>query len=479
MTSAAPTMLALETDSMWLVVIAVSIVTFPAVLILGRLIRRPGGLASGIALTLPLALPVLAAVAFRPGVLPEITVLRPAVPAFLQSPKQLLHLLLLSDETAHTVTPYAFSGSTGAWLLFVGASLSSFMLLRRALGGMVVRRLLRRARPLERSAAAHLSATVERLSLAAGLRRAPCVVVSPAVGAVAFATSRGRGWIVLAEELLSELDDDELGAVLAHEIAHLAARDVEVVTAAGVLRDMVAWNPIAHFAYRRLLRERELEADRRAATLTGRPLAVASSLLKMCELTKVSRRGRSPALAFLYRRASVSQRVSRLIALADGGTAAMPPCWAPYVLATCLVAALGLQVGARVAHQDGAALALMWGTPPSSEARIWQPPGTEWEPKKQRSRSVTGSHDAPPRTALGFNRAGVRSGYLLQVAERTVALKRRDFPEWLHYVSALAERRGLSAAALRREASRNWHAVPLFPTAEDVPFGIYRVEQLP
>ena len=49
MVSASPTILALETDSAWVVVLAVSAVTLIAALILRRLIGRPGGLVAEVA----------------------------------------------------------------------------------------------------------------------------------------------------------------------------------------------------------------------------------------------------------------------------------------------------------------------------------------------------------------------------------------------------------------------------------------------
>ena len=148
MISAAPTILALETDSAWVVVLAVSVVTLSAALLLRRVIRRPGGVAAGVFLTLPLLLPVVAAVAFQHPVLPEIAVLKPVGAALLERPGRLLHVLLVSDGRRDVVTPYALSGSAGPWLLVIGGLASAFMLLRRFVGFVLVRRLVRRCRPL-------------------------------------------------------------------------------------------------------------------------------------------------------------------------------------------------------------------------------------------------------------------------------------------------------------------------------------------
>jgi len=76
---------------------------------------------------------------------------------------------------------------------------------------------------------------VERLSQVAGVRT-PAVAVAPSsvpnsftVGGVANAT------LVVSEGLLEALDSEELDAVLAHELAHVANRDVRVMTLASLL----------------------------------------------------------------------------------------------------------------------------------------------------------------------------------------------------------------------------------------------------
>ncbi len=48
MISAAPTIVTIETNSAWVVIVAVSLVTFPIALFLRRLIDRPGALASSL-----------------------------------------------------------------------------------------------------------------------------------------------------------------------------------------------------------------------------------------------------------------------------------------------------------------------------------------------------------------------------------------------------------------------------------------------
>ena len=77
MTSAAPTLLAVETNSAWVVIPLVSLVSFLAAVLLRRIINRPGGFMSGLLLVLPLVLPIVAAIVYEHGVLPEIAVMQP------------------------------------------------------------------------------------------------------------------------------------------------------------------------------------------------------------------------------------------------------------------------------------------------------------------------------------------------------------------------------------------------------------------
>jgi heat shock protein HtpX len=110
--------------------------------------------------------------------------------------------------------------------------------------------------------------------------------------------------------LLSTLDEDELEAVLAHELAHVASRDVVVMTAASVFASVAAFivrggqrlgrgsrrrdeadSPmflfvilaglvyvVSYVVFQALSRYRELAADEGSAILTGRPQALCSAL---------------------------------------------------------------------------------------------------------------------------------------------------------------------------------------------------------
>jgi heat shock protein HtpX len=161
-----------------------------------------------------------------------------------------------------------------------------------------------------------LHGTVDRLCALADMPK-PRVAVSDIDMPNAFATGRNADHAVLCVTtgLLRRLEPEELEGVLAHELSHVAHKDVAVITIAsflGVLAGLLVrfafyselfggrrqdQNTAAMFAVimavsalvyalsflllRALSRYRELAADRSAAFLTGRPSALASALVKV------------------------------------------------------------------------------------------------------------------------------------------------------------------------------------------------------
>lgn len=194
-----------------------------------------------------------------------------------------------------------------------------------------------------------LNAAVTRLSAQLDLP-APTVAIRRTAVPNAFTLGRSpeNTTVVVTEGLLDRLDDDEIEAVLAHELSHVKNRDVTVMTLAlflptvtyslattgfsiietillefdsgskghgvallvalltAVFTFTIAvpfW--IGSFLFLRLLsRYREFAADRGAAGLTGNPLALATALRKlddaMTELPDQDVRQRDGGLEALY-----------------------------------------------------------------------------------------------------------------------------------------------------------------------------------
>ncbi|MFR9797138.1 zinc metalloprotease HtpX [Streptomyces sp. MS06] len=173
-----------------------------------------------------------------------------------------------------------------------------------------------RGRVVEREEYPELHAVVDRLCALADMPK-PVVAVSAMDMPNAFATGRNpdHAVVCVTTGLLRRLEPGELEGVLAHELSHVAHKDVAVITIAsflGVLAGLVVrfafysslfgggrrdQNTAAVFAavigvsvavyaisfllIRALSRYRELAADRAAALLTGRPSALASALTKV------------------------------------------------------------------------------------------------------------------------------------------------------------------------------------------------------
>lgn len=95
--------------------------------------------------------------------------------------------------------------------------------------------------------------------------------------------------VILSSRLLGELDEDQLEGVLAHELAHVSRRDGILHWPSLVLRDLLAFNPVAHRIFDRLLVEREKDSDQRAAEATGRPGALAKALVDVALLAQGAR----------------------------------------------------------------------------------------------------------------------------------------------------------------------------------------------
>ncbi|MDQ3986813.1 MAG: M56 family metallopeptidase [Actinomycetota bacterium] len=468
MTSSAPAILALETDSAWVVILAVSVVTLVIVGLLRRLIGRPGGLFSGLLLLLPLVTPLLAAFVYEQAVLPEIAVLQPAATTLLDRSENLMHLLLVDDGSDRGFTLYALSGSAGPWLVLIGASATSFMLLRRLAGRIIVARTIKRSVRPDPRLHGEVEEWTEELAAESGLKHIPELLVMTS-GVGAFATGGGKSKIVISEDLLCDLEPSEVRAILAHEIAHLQAKDVQLMSVAGVLRDLVAWNPFAHVAYRRLAVNRELEADRRAAEATKDPLAVASGLVKICELMRSRSSSRYPAPAFLRSRGRLKRRVSALIALADGGAvAARPAASAPYLIAALLALVLGLEVAHGITRDAGSGLAIMFGS--SAEPEPWYGDTFTRRAKWQHGEIP----ESPSKADSQFIKRARRLEVTAPYSAVFFSMRRRDLPRWKKQIADVARRRGISPDEVLSRTS-DMQAVPLM---SDSGLGIYRLNQL-
>ncbi|MEM4389397.1 MAG: M48 family metalloprotease [Candidatus Micrarchaeia archaeon] len=210
----------------------------------------------------------------------------------------------------------------GAWL---GISLI-FLFIQWWFGPTLIR-WSTGAREVSEREAPQLHALVSRLAKLAGVPKPKLLIVnSPTPNAFAFGRTQASSYVAVHTGLLERLNKEEVEAVLAHEIAHIRHRDVAVMTVASTLPVMLYYAFIlfggsllggrdredrmgyitvwlgamlAQFLGTLLVmflsRMREYYADAFSAYATGKPLALASALVKITYFP--AREARSPVMA--------------------------------------------------------------------------------------------------------------------------------------------------------------------------------------
>ncbi|MBB1257009.1 zinc metalloprotease HtpX [Streptomyces alkaliterrae] len=208
------------------------------------------------------------------------------------------------------------------------------------------------AREVTPEQAPELHGAIDRLCALADMPK-PRVAIAETDVPNAFATGRSqeKALVCATTGLLRRLEPQELEGVLAHELSHVAHRDVAVMTfasflgvLAGSITRMALWSGmmrgggrnnntailailiplvsavvyVISFLLTRLLsRYRELSADRGAALLTGRPSALSSALTKitgqMSRIPTRDLRRAEPFNAFFFAPAFSGGAMSKLL----------------------------------------------------------------------------------------------------------------------------------------------------------------------
>lgn len=131
-----------------------------------------------------------------------------------------------------------------------------------------------------RVAGPDVQGVADRLAARFGTAR-PRLLIVGVRRPVALTVGARRPAILLSDWMRHHLDPRELESVLAHELGHVAHRDVLVTWLATILRDAFFYLPTSWAAYRQFQYERELACDDLAVKATGRPLVLASALAKV------------------------------------------------------------------------------------------------------------------------------------------------------------------------------------------------------
>jgi len=232
----------------------------------------------------------------------------------------LLGLVFVAFVAAIIGIGAAYHASSAAIVLFavvlgggfaIGSLFYSDKIALATAGGRVVE-------PNDSEDARRIHGIVDRLCALADMPK-PRVAIANIDMPNAFATGRNSDHAVLCVTtgLLRRLENDELEGVIAHEMSHVAHKDVQVMTVASFLAIIAALliriafygelfgggrrsndsnagvvmlalmavsivvYAISFLLIRMLSRYRELSADRSAALLTGQPSALKSALVKV------------------------------------------------------------------------------------------------------------------------------------------------------------------------------------------------------
>jgi heat shock protein HtpX len=230
--------------------------------------------------------------------------------------RMLVTIFLLGAVYALLVGVLFAAGASGVTILIVAGGLlavqffASDKIALRSMG----------AHEVSPQEAPQLHALIERLCVQADLPKPRIYVVNTSMpNAFAMGRSQKNAAVCATTGLLELLSPSELEGVMAHELTHIANRDVMVMTLAGffaslasmivqfgfffgggfgggyggssddddgpgimviILVSLVVYI-ISFFLMQALSRYREFAADRGAAVITGRPSALSSALLKI------------------------------------------------------------------------------------------------------------------------------------------------------------------------------------------------------
>src|SRR4051794_41054226 len=261
---------------------------------------------------------------------------RMALTLFLLGAVYVVLIAVLFAAGASGVTIAVVAGGLAALNLFASDKLAL-----AAMGGRVVT-------PQE---APQLHAMIERLCVQADLPKPKVAVANTAMpNAFALGRSPKSATVCATTGIMELLSPSELEGVMAHELTHVANRDVMVMTLAAFFATIAAYivqfgflfgggmsnddddGPgfivlllvslavyvVSFFLMQALSRYREYAADRGAALITGRPSALASALVKissgMHRIPEKDLRAASELNAFFIFPAGVGKGLGELFA---------------------------------------------------------------------------------------------------------------------------------------------------------------------
>ena len=168
-----------------------------------------------------------------------------------------------------------------AWLLLIAAvGVTAVLLAATEVAGFLRRPRARQGlQPMSIPLAQRLAAVLDTL-VARGLTPVPTLLLDQPDPA-AYTIGLRRPAVVITAGMVEMLDDEELASVLAHEVAHVRRRHNWLGWLVFCLRLASFYNPVSLVTFHQIGHDIEKVCDRDAAAITGKPLALASALIKV------------------------------------------------------------------------------------------------------------------------------------------------------------------------------------------------------
>ncbi|MYG81914.1 MAG: M56 family metallopeptidase, partial [Gemmatimonadetes bacterium] len=192
--------------------------------------------------------------------------------------------------------------AAGAWLSQNGKALAALLWVLGAAGffAWTVARTVRFQRMLTSAARPdpRLQQLAGEIVDTLGLSRVPRVYTTDARVRPMVWWAGGRVRVLIPAVFVAELDEKELRAVLAHELAHVRRRDYLVRVVELLACSAYWWNPVVWWAKRRMRAAEESCCDVLAVAASRLPRSrYAKSLLRVVEIMSAVPTQRAPALA--------------------------------------------------------------------------------------------------------------------------------------------------------------------------------------
>ncbi len=220
-------------------------------------------------------------------------------------------LAQVADGSAVVCTPRDKEPPWGRWLMMVWGLGALVLGVREA---VTHGRLLRFRQRQRRMDDVGLRRRVQRLASRLGWRRHIDLLVSSQLTApIAFGIVRPA--LVLPADFLGDFEPAPQDAILAHEIAHLAAGDPRWQLLADLAAALLWWHPAVWWARRRWREVGELAADEASLLVPQGAGLLAAGLVSLARRMESGSHRASLAMAGPCRRSGLERRVVRLLEL--------------------------------------------------------------------------------------------------------------------------------------------------------------------